>query len=85
MTSIWKNNRGLLIVVAVAVVLLAGVVQSMEPKVWMSIMLSGATLAALYFLVASGLSLIFGLMDVLNFAHGVLFVLGAYVLSLIHI
>ncbi|HOU39961.1 MAG TPA: branched-chain amino acid ABC transporter permease [Promineifilum sp.] len=45
----------------------------------MSIMLSGATLAALYFLVASGLSLIFGLMDVLNFAHGVLFVLGAYV------
>ena len=79
MTSIWKNNRGLLIVVAVAVVLLAGVVQSMEPKVWMSIMLSGATLAALYFLVASGLSLIFGLMDVLNFAHGVLFVLGAYV------
>ena len=79
MTSIWKNNRGLLIIVAIAVVVLAGVLQSMEPKVWMSIMLSGATLAALYFLVASGLSLIFGLMDVLNFAHGVLFVLGAYV------
>ena len=79
MTSIWKNNRGLLIIAAVTVVLLAGVLQSMEPKVWMSIMLSGATLAALYFLVASGLSLIFGLMDVLNFAHGVLFVLGAYV------
>ena len=57
----------------------AGILQSMEPRVWMSIMLSGATLAALYFLVASGLSLIFGLMDVLNFAHGVLFVLGAYV------
>lgn len=43
-----------------------------------SIVLSGLTLGALYFLVASGLSLIFGLMDVLNFAHGSLFMLGAY-------
>ena len=50
MTSIWKNNRGLLIIVAITVVLLAGILQSMEPRVWMSIMLSGATLAALYFL-----------------------------------
>jgi branched-chain amino acid transport system permease protein len=33
----------------------------------------------LTFLVASGLSLIFGLMDVLNLAHGELFMLGAYV------
>ena len=79
MTAIWKKNRGLLIVAAIVVILMAALLQSMEPKVWMSIVLSGATLAALYFLVASGLSLIFGLMDVLNFAHGVLFVLGAYV------
>ncbi len=79
MTAIWKKHRGLLIVVAIVVVLMAALLQSLEPKVWMSIVLSGATLAALYFLVASGLSLIFGLMDVLNFAHGVLFVLGAYV------
>lgn len=44
-----------------------------------SILLSGLTLAALYFLLAAGLSLIFGLMDVLNFAHGVLFMIGAYI------
>ncbi|MBP6016245.1 MAG: branched-chain amino acid ABC transporter permease [Candidatus Promineofilum sp.] len=79
MTSIWKNNRAALIIAALAVVLFGGIIQTMEPKVWVSVMLSGATLASLYFLVASGLSLIFGLMDVLNFAHGVLFVLGAYV------
>lgn len=42
-------------------------------------LLSGLTLAALYFLLGAGLSLIFGLMDVLNFAHGVLFMIGAYV------
>ena len=49
-----------------------------EPKVTASILLSGLTLGALYFLVASGLSLIFGLMDVLNFAHGAMFMIGAY-------
>ncbi|SFE41219.1 amino acid/amide ABC transporter membrane protein 1, HAAT family [Actinacidiphila alni] len=39
---------------------------------------TGLGLGALYFLVASGLSLIFGLMDVLNFAHGALLSIGAY-------
>ncbi|MEV4560662.1 branched-chain amino acid ABC transporter permease [Kitasatospora sp. NPDC049285] len=39
---------------------------------------TGLGLGALYFLVASGLSLIFGLMDVLNFAHGALLSVGAY-------
>jgi len=50
----------------------------LPPPVWASVMLSGLTLAALFFLVASGLSLIFGLMEVINFAHGALFMLGAY-------
>lgn len=40
---------------------------------------TGLGLAALYFLVASGLSLIFGLMDVLNFAHGAFVSVGGYV------
>jgi branched-chain amino acid transport system permease protein len=39
---------------------------------------TGLGLAALYFMVAAGLSLIFGLMDVLNFAHGVFLTIGAY-------
>lgn len=39
---------------------------------------TGLGLAALYFLVASGLSLIFGLMHVLNFAHGAFLTLGGY-------
>ena len=37
---------------------------------------SGLTRAAIYFLIASGLSLIFGVMDVLNFAHGAFYMLG---------
>jgi branched-chain amino acid transport system permease protein len=39
---------------------------------------TGLGLGALYFLIASGLSLIFGLMDVLNLAHGALLSIGAY-------
>ena len=41
--------------------------------------LNGLTLASLYFLVASGFTLIFGLMRNVNLAHGSLFLLGAYV------
>lgn len=39
---------------------------------------TGLGLAGLYFLLASGLSLIFGLMNVLNLAHGALFAAGGY-------
>lgn len=41
--------------------------------------LNGLTLAALYFLVASGFTLVFGLMRNVNLAHGALFLLGGYV------
>lgn len=41
--------------------------------------LGGFASAAVIYLVASGLSLVFGVMGVLNFAHGVLYMLGAYI------
>ena len=41
--------------------------------------ITGIGLGALYFLVASGLSLIYGLMGVLNFAHGTFLTVGAFV------
>ncbi len=40
--------------------------------------LIGLSLGSRLFLIAVGLSLIFGILDVLNFAHGALFMLGAY-------
>jgi branched-subunit amino acid ABC-type transport system permease component len=42
-------------------------------------LLNGLAIGALLFILAVGLSLIFGMMDVLNLAHGVLFLAGAYV------
>lgn len=41
-------------------------------------LLGGLASAAIIYLVASGLSLVFGVMGVLNFAHGSLYMLGAY-------
>lgn len=41
--------------------------------------LSGLTTAIFLFLVASGLSLVFGVLRVLNFAHGTFYMLGAYI------
>ena len=79
MANFWRRYRVLLIILAITLVIIFIITRGMEPKVWMSILLSGVTLAALYFLLASGLSLIFGLMDVLNFAQGAIFVMGAYV------
>src|SRR2546427_3169828 len=42
------------------------------------LVITGFGLGAMYFLIASGLSLIYGLMGVLNFAHGAFLTVGAY-------
>jgi branched-chain amino acid transport system permease protein len=51
---------------------------AIEPRAWLTLTVAGLAMGMLIFLVASGLTLIFGLMDVLNFAHGALFSWGAY-------
>lgn len=48
-------------------------------KAFASAVLNGVTLAGLYFLVASGFTLVFGLMRNVNLAHGSLYLLGAYI------
>src|SRR5262245_15447300 len=48
-------------------------------KAFVSAVLNGITLAGLYFLVASGFTLVFGLMRNVNLAHGSLYLIGAYV------
>ncbi len=51
----------------------------MTPAVLTEFVLNGLVLGALYVLMALGLSIIFGMIGVINFAHGALFTLGAYV------
>jgi branched-chain amino acid transport system permease protein len=47
-------------------------------RLFLLTLLNGLTLAALYFMVASGFTLVFGLMRHVNLAHGSLYLLGAY-------
>src|SRR5215831_628329 len=47
-------------------------------KAFINSIFNGVTLAGLYFLVASGFTLVFGLMRNVNLAHGSLYLLGAY-------
>lgn len=48
-------------------------------KIFLNALFNGVTLGGLYFLVASGFTLIFGLMRNVNLAHGSLYLLGGYI------
>jgi len=46
---------------------------------WVTLTVAGLAMGLLIFIMASGLTLVFGLMDVMNFAHGLFIAVGAYV------
>ncbi|MGO4151563.1 branched-chain amino acid ABC transporter permease [Cupriavidus sp. YAF13] len=46
---------------------------------WLTLTIAGLAMGMIVFVVSSGLTLVFGLMDVLNFGHGAFIALGAYV------
>jgi branched-chain amino acid transport system permease protein len=59
--------------------LAAAALPAMSFSTWLTLTVAGIAMGMMLFLMASGLTLIFGLMDVLNFAHGAFITLGAYV------
>lgn len=65
-------------------VLLLALVAAALPAVgstssWLTLTFAGLAMGLIIFVVSSGLTLVFGLMDVLNFGHGVFIALGAFV------
>ncbi|MDO9434387.1 branched-chain amino acid ABC transporter permease [Hydrogenophaga sp.] len=50
-----------------------------SPATWLTLTVAGLAMGMIVFIIASGLTLVFGLMDVLNFGHGVFIALGAFV------
>jgi hypothetical protein len=49
-----------------------------SPATWLTLTVAGLAMGMIIFIIASGLTLVFGLMDVLNFGHGVFIALGAF-------
>jgi branched-chain amino acid transport system permease protein len=64
----------LLLTIALAALAMIG-----NPSTWVTLTLAGLAMGLLIFIMASGLTLVFGLMDVMNFAHGLFIAIGAYV------
>ena len=69
----WRPAALLLAVAAVGLPLVGSV------STWATLSLAGLAMGLIIFIIASGLTLVFGLMDVLNFGHGVFIALGAFV------
>jgi branched-chain amino acid transport system permease protein len=62
---------------------LDGLGQFLRPETLVSVFVEGLAKSAIYVMIAAGLSLIFGLMGVLNFAHGTLTMIGAYLAGIV--
>lgn len=78
-----KPKRDLLpalLPVALAVLMLP-LVGSMSS--WVTLTVASLAMGMMIFIMASGLTLVFGLMDVLNFGHGAFIAVGAYVATLV--
>jgi branched-chain amino acid transport system permease protein len=73
----WRTFWWIVLGVPLAVFVIWALADS--PKLFVTTLLNGVTLAALYFVVASGFTLVFGLMRNVNLAHGSLYLLGAYI------
>jgi branched-chain amino acid transport system permease protein len=77
-TVLNRFSRPVLTLIVILLVFFVGGYLLMGSESFVRTTLSGLTLGSLYFMIAAGLTLIFGLMDVLNFAHGTMFMVGAY-------
>lgn len=74
-----RKNLILLITLVVMFALFIAAAQGMDRQDFVITLLRGLAVGSITFLVAAGFSLIFGLLDVLNLAHGTLFMIGAYI------
>jgi branched-chain amino acid transport system permease protein len=66
------------IALALAMIPLVG-----SPSTWLTLTAASLAMGMMIFIMASGLTLVFGLMDVLNFGHGAFIAVGAYVATLV--
>jgi branched-chain amino acid transport system permease protein len=66
------------VMLALAVLPLIG-----SPSSWVTLTVASLAMGMMIFIMASGLTLVFGLMDVLNFGHGAFISVGAYVATLV--
>ena len=77
--SVPKASFDLLPLALVPLLALGAVPLIGSSSTWLTLTVAGLAMGMIIFIIASGLTLVFGLMDVLNFGHGVFIALGALV------
>jgi len=63
----------------VPIIILLGFLSITNTSSWLTLTVSGLAMGMMIFVMASGLTLVFGLMDVINFGHGAFISVGAFV------
>ena len=58
---------------------LLGLLAIGSPSTWLTLTVAGLAMGLMIFIMASGLTVVFGLMDVINFGHGAFVTVGAFV------
>jgi len=71
-------KRDLLPLALIAALALAALPLVPSGATWLTLTIAGLAMGMMIFMMASGLTLVFGLMDVMNFAHGAFISVGAY-------
>jgi branched-chain amino acid transport system permease protein len=74
-----ERLAGALPVLLVPAIALAGLGLIGAPTTWLTLTAAGLAMGMMIFLMASGLTVVFGLMDVINFGHGAFIAVGAFV------
>ncbi|CUH98349.1 branched-chain amino acid ABC transporter permease [Leisingera aquaemixtae] len=77
--SLAERLDGALPVLLVPVLVVFGFFAIGVPSSWLTLTVSGLAMGMMIFIMASGLTLVFGLMDVINFGHGAFISVGAFV------
>ena len=85
-TEHWKQSptvQALFLILAFAAI---GFALIRDPAAWMTLTVAGVAMGMMIFIMTSGFTLVFGLMDVLNFGHGAFISFGAFVgFSVMHL
>ena len=76
--SLPRARMDLMPLALVAATLVAAFLMIGSASTWVTLTVAGLAMGLLVFIMASGLTLVFGLMDVMNFAHGLFIAIGAY-------
>lgn len=74
-----ERLRPWLPVLLVPVLIVLGFVAIPNTSSWLTLTVSGLAMGMMIFVIASGMTLVFGLMDVINFGHGAFISFGAFV------